>query len=120
MSRFLEIAEDQVRAVPPDNSRPFVEPGIRASLIGNAIRAGAAVGTHLPPQIWRRLSKPLVDALQRGGPSQRPKLAVEQRTALLGEYEDDIATLERVLGESFDDWRSPAGRGSFAERRAAS
>ncbi len=120
VSRFLEIAEDQVRAVPPDNSRPFVEPGIRASLIGNAIRAGAAAGTHLPPQIWRRLSKPLVDALQRGGPSQRPKLAVEQRTALLGEYEDDIATLERVLGESFDDWRSPAGRGSFAERRAAS
>ncbi len=52
------------------------------------------------------VSKPLVDALQRGGTSQRPKLAVEQRTALLGEYEDDIATLERVLGESFDDWRS--------------
>ena len=58
VARFLGIAEDRVSAVPPDNSRPFVEPGLRASVIGRAIRAGAAAGTHLPPQIWRRVSKP--------------------------------------------------------------
>jgi hypothetical protein len=119
VARFLGIAEDRVSAVPPDNSRPFVEPGLRASVVGRAIRAGAAAGTYFPPQLWRRVSKPLVDALQRGGASQRPKLAVEQRTALLSEVEADIATLERVLGESFDDWRSADGRGSFAERTAA-
>jgi len=59
-----------------------------------------------------------VDYLQHGGASHRPKLAVEQRTALLNGVEDDIGTLERVLGESFDDWRSAGGRGSFAERTA--
>jgi hypothetical protein len=61
-------------------------------------------------------SKPLVSLLQHGGPSQRPKLAPEQRTALLGDCLDDIALLEQTLGESFEDWRSAAGRGSFAER----
>ena len=116
VARFLGIAEDRVSALPPDNFRPFVAPGLRASVMGHAIRAGAAAGSHVPPQIWRRVSKPLVGALQRGGTSKRPKLAIEERTALLGECEDDIATLERVLGESFDDWRSAAGRGSFAER----
>jgi hypothetical protein len=29
---------------------------------------------------------------------------------------DDIGLLEEVLGESFEDWRSSAGRGSFKER----
>src|ERR687897_2534934 len=74
VARFLGIAEDLVSAVPPDNSRPFVEPGIRASIIGRVIRAGAAAGTLFPPQIWRRVSKHLVDALQRGGASQQPQL----------------------------------------------
>jgi hypothetical protein len=119
VARFLGIAENRVSgALPPDNFRPFVEPGLRASLMGRAIRAGAAAGSHVPPQIWRRVSKPLVEALQLGGASQRPKLAIAQRTALLAECEDDIVTLERVLGESFDDWRSAGGRGSFAERTA--
>jgi hypothetical protein len=35
---------------------------------------------------------------------------------LLGDCADDIALLEEVLGESFQDWRSTTGRGSFAER----
>ena len=116
VTRFLGIAEDRISAVPPDNFRPFVEPGIRALVIGRAIRAGAAAGSQMPPQIWRRVSKPLVEAFHRGGATQRPKLAIEQRTALLGDCQDDIATLERVLDESFDDWRSATGRGSFAER----
>jgi hypothetical protein len=54
--------------------------------------------------------------LQHGGHTQRPKLAAEQRMALLGDCLDDIALLEETLGESFEDWRSAAGRGSFAER----
>ena len=116
VARFLGITGDQVTTIPPDNARPFVEPGPRASLLGNAIRAGAAAGRYLPPEIWRRASRPLVTALQRGGPTQRPKLGVEQRTSLLGDSAADIAVLERVLGESFVDWRSATGRGSFAER----
>jgi hypothetical protein len=116
VARLLGIAEDQVTTIPPDNARPFVEPGLRASVLGRAIRVGAAAASYAPPQVWRRASKPLVSLLRRGGPSQRPKLAPEQRTALLGDCLEDITLLEQTLGESFADWRSAAGRGSFAER----
>lgn len=117
-ARFLGIAEDQIASIPPDNARRFVEPGVRTSVLGRLIRAGAAAGTHLPPHVWRQASKPLVRMLQRGGPIQRPKLAPEQRKALLGDCADDISLLEQTLGESFEDWRSVEGRGSFAERTA--
>ena len=116
VARFLGIAEDQVATIPPDNARPFVEPGLRTSVLGRVIRAGATAASYAPPQVWRRASKPLVSLLQHGGRSQRPKLVPEQRTALLGDCLDDIALLEQTLGESFEDWRSAAGRGSFAER----
>jgi Sulfotransferase family len=116
VTRFLGIAEDQVTTIPADNARPFVEPGLRTSVLGHVIRAGATAASYAPPQVWRRASKPLVSLLHRGGHSQRPKLAPEQRTALLGDCLDDIALLEQTLGESFGDWRSAAGRGSFAER----
>jgi hypothetical protein len=116
VARFVGIAEDQVATIPPDNARPFVEPGLRTSVLGRVIRAGATAASYAPPQVWRRASKPLVSLLQHGGHSQRPKLASEQRTALLGDCSDDIALLEQTLGDSFEDWRSAAGRGSFAER----
>jgi hypothetical protein len=116
VARFLGIAEDQVITIPPDNARPFVEPGLRASMLGRVIRAGAKAASYARPQVWRRASKPLVRLLQPGGHSQRPKLRPEQRTALLGDCADDISLLEQTLGESFEDWRSAAGRGSFAER----
>jgi Sulfotransferase family len=118
VARFLGIAENQVTTIPPDNARPFVEPGLRTSVLGRVIRAGSTAASYAPPQVWRRTSKPLVRLLQHGGRSQRPKLAPEQRTALLGDCLDDIALLEQTLSESFEDWRSEAGRGSFAERTA--
>jgi hypothetical protein len=116
VARFLGIAEDHVTTIPPDNARPFVQPGLRTSMLGRVIRAGAAAGSYAPPQAWRRASKPLLNLLRHGGSTQRPKLAPEQRTALLGDCLDDIALLEETLGQSFEDWRSDAGRGSFAER----
>jgi hypothetical protein len=61
-----------------------------------------------------------VAALQRGGHEQRPQLSSDQRRVLLDPCLDDIALLESVLGESFEDWRSARGRGSFKERVAGS
>ena len=88
VARFLGIAEDLVTTIPRDNARPFVQPGLRASVLGRVIRAGAATASYAPPDVWRRVSKPFVSLLQHGGPTQRPKLASVQRTALL----------ERLLG----------------------
>ena len=115
---FLGVAPDRIEAVPPDNSRGFVVPGVRTAVLGGVIRAGARAGAYVRPELWRRASRPLVEALQHGGQEHRPRLSTEQRTALLDDCLDDIATLEDVLGESFEDWRSPSGRGSFLQRQA--
>ena len=116
VARFIGVAEGRVRAVPPDNSRGFVHAGPRTQVLSTVIRAGAAAGSLVPPQLWRRASRPLVVALQRGGPAQRPRLSADQRSELLADVADDIGLLEEVLGESFADWRSVSGRGSFRER----
>jgi hypothetical protein len=120
VASFLGIAGDQIVTVPPDNSRPFVAPGLRTSVLGRVIRAGAAAGQLFPPAVWRRASGPLLAALRYGGSMRRPKLGTEQRKELLADCADDIALLDQVLGESFSDWHSTTGRGSFAERVAAS
>jgi hypothetical protein len=116
VSRFLGIAEDQIATVPPDNSRVYVPDSRRTRVLGSVIRAGALAGSYAPPQVWRTVSRPLVDALQQGGEEPRPTLTAEERQHLLQPCLEDIAVLENVLGESFDDWRSVAGRGSFRER----
>jgi hypothetical protein len=114
--RFLDIALDQVAMIPADNSRPFVPVGVRSAVLGPLIRAGAAAAAYAPPAVWRKASRPLTFALQHRGHQQRPRLAPETRTELVRDCLADIALLEDVLSESFDDWRSSTGRGSFAER----
>jgi hypothetical protein len=116
VSRFLDIAPDQVSLIPADNSRPFVPIGFRSAVLGPLIRAGAAAGAYAPPEIWRWASKPLTSALQHRGLEKRPRLAPEHRAELVQDCLGDIALLEDVLSESFDDWRSSTGRGSFRER----
>jgi hypothetical protein len=118
VARFLGIEEGRLDTVPPDNSRGFVRPGPRAVALGRVIRLGAAAGAYAPPEVWRQVSRPLVRALQHGGPDRRPKLSPDQRRELLDDCLDDIGLLEEVLGQSFDDWRSHEGRGSFTERVA--
>ena len=112
--RFLGIAEDRIGQVPADNSRPFVGPGLRTTVIGQAIRSGAALGQHLPPTFWRQASKPLVAALQFRGSRHRPALPPGSGLSCSGTSRRDIALLEEVLGESFQDWRSTTGRGAYA------
>jgi hypothetical protein len=117
--RFLGVPEAAVTAIPSDNSRVFVRDGVRARTMGPVIRAGATAGQFLPPQVWRRLSRPLIDQLQKGGDPARPKLTPEQRRVLLEPHLSDIALLEDVTGESFDDWRTTERAGdSFASRAA--
>jgi hypothetical protein len=116
---FLGVEGKQVDQIPSDNSRPFVKDGVRARTMGPVIRAGASVGQFLPPQVWRAVSKPLISQLHRGGDAARPKLTPEQRTTLLEPHLDDIALLEEVTGESFEQWKTYREGGSFDSRRAS-
>jgi UDP-GlcNAc:undecaprenyl-phosphate GlcNAc-1-phosphate transferase len=43
-------------------------------------------------------------------------MSAADRRHVLAPLLDDVALLERVTGQSFDDWRADAGRGSFASR----
>ncbi len=114
---FLGVEGKQVESIPSDNSRPFVKDGVRVRAVAPVIRAGATVGQFLPPQVWRAVSKPLVSQLHRGGDTARPRLTPEQRTALLEPHLEDIALLEEVTGESFEQWRTYREGSSFDSRR---
>lgn len=116
--RFLGIREGQVTSIPRDNSRPYVAPGWRPRVFGPAVRGGAWAGQFVPPEIWRRLSVPLVARLQTSD-AHRPSLTPAQRERLLPAFADDIALLADLTGEDFSDWLSTRDRGSFAERTGA-
>jgi hypothetical protein len=114
---FLGVEGVDISTIPSDNSRPFVRDGVRARAVGPVIRAGAAVGQFLPPQVWRRVSKPLISQLHKGGDTARPRLTLEQRAALYAPHRDDVELLEEVTGESFEQWKTYREGSSFHSRR---
>jgi hypothetical protein len=116
---FLGVEGADIETIPSDNSRVFVSDGVRTRTVGPVIRAGAAVGQFLPPKVWRTVSKPLISQLHKGGDASRPKLTPEQREALLAPHLEDIALLEKVTGESFEQWRTYREGSSFVSRRTA-
>jgi hypothetical protein len=115
--RFLGVSEGLVTEVPSGNSRPFVHPSLRTRVLGPVVRAGAAAGQFLPPRAWRSLSKPLVGQLHQRGNPARPRLTPEQGEQLRRPFLEDIALLEEVTGESFDDWRAHREGHSFHTRQ---
>lgn len=114
-SRFLGITPGTVATIPRDNSRSYVPPGWRPTVLGPVVRAGAWAGQFAPPELWRRASAPLVARL-RSGDLRRPRLDPEQRERLLPAFADDVRLLSRLTGQDFSDWLSTDDKGSFAER----
>lgn len=114
---FLGVREGVITEVPALNVSTYVDPTLRTRVLQAAVRQGAAIGRHFPPQVWRTLSAPLLWAL-RGVPRNRPELEPAQRRELLAYFEDDIARLERVTGDSFSDWVSDRGRGTYSVRKS--
>ncbi|SDJ04247.1 Sulfotransferase family protein [Frankineae bacterium MT45] len=112
---FLGVERHPAAKSKPDNVHPYVTPSARQRALSSVIRAGAGLGAYAPPQIWRSVETPLRAALHSGG-GRRPQLTVDQRREALTRFVDDIGLLEEVLGRSFDDWRSDAGRGEFSQR----
>lgn len=117
IGRFLGV-EGLASAPQAENSRPYVADTPRARALGRVIRAGAAAGAYLPPQVWRRASRPLLAARHRNG-ARRPQLTPEERRAVLAPLADDIRLLSEVTGESYADWLGDRGRGEFGPRAEA-
>jgi len=110
---FLGVATGVIAGAQRANSHPFVAPSARASALSRTLRAGAALGAYAPPQVWRRLSRPLLASLHRAG-SRRPVLDADLRLRLVEAYREDNALLEEITGRSFSDWLGTTSRGQFA------
>jgi Sulfotransferase domain len=117
VSAFLGVGPPEVAEVPADNARVFVSNGPRTRALSSVIRTGASIGQFFPPQVWRRASLPLVRQLHRGGQAARPKLTPQQRNELLKPHLEDIALLEQVTGQSYQDWLGYRDGGTFQSRR---
>jgi Sulfotransferase family len=115
---FLGVDHHPAVDARPENVKPFVTPGSRTRTLANAVRAGATVGAYLPPGVWRTASRPLLRLLQAGG-GNRPRLAVGHRRVLVELFADDIRLLERVTGESYEDWLGDEGPGEFSTHRTS-
>ena len=115
---FLNVDAEAAPAIPRDNSRVFRPDTGRNRLLAAAVRAGAALGSYLPPEVWRTASVPLLQQLHRSD-VDRPELTPDQRGQVLAPLLPDIELLEKVTGESFADWRAEVGRGSYAARTQA-
>jgi hypothetical protein len=116
VDRFLGVAPHPTREATPENVHPYVGDSARVRALGLAVRAGAHVGSALPPQAWRAVESQVLKALHANG-TRRPRLTEEERSAALVGLADDIRDLEQVTGESYADWLGPTGRGDFTERR---
>jgi hypothetical protein len=112
------VAEDVLIDIPSGNSRPFVVPSLRTRILGPVVRAGARAGQFLPPEAWRKASRPLVEQLHHRGNPARPKLTQEQRVALRRPFLEDIDLLEQVTGKSYDEWRVHRDGDSFHTRQS--
>ncbi|MGY1784946.1 sulfotransferase family protein [Geodermatophilus sp. SYSU D00698] len=116
VSAFLGVEPGVAHTVAPENVKPYVADTPRYRALARVTRAGAALGAYAPPQVWRQVSRPLLAALHaRRAP--RPPMPVEVRREVLAPLLPDVALLEELTGESFDDWRSDTGRGDFRSRR---
>ena len=109
---FLGVSTGLIAGAQRANSHPYVAPSRRATGLSRTLRAGAALGAYAPPQVWRRLSRPLLASLQREG-ARRPVLDADLRLRLVEAYREDNALLGELTGRSFADWMGTTSRGQF-------
>jgi hypothetical protein len=112
---FLGVARHSARMAQAENVHPFVADSVRVRRLGRLVRTGAALGSHLPPHLWRGVERRLLNSLHRKG-IRRPRLSPESRAAALEGLVDDIRDLELLTGDSFADWLGPTGGGDFSGR----
>jgi hypothetical protein len=115
--RFLGVDEGRISIVPSSNVSTWVEPTAANQALRQLVRVGAAGGAYVPPQVWRTASRPLLHVLHRGG-RQRPQLDPEVRQVLVQRFAADVGLLGEVMGQSYADWLSPVGRGTYSARRS--
>ena len=115
--RFLGVRTGEITALPESNVGRWALHGRLNHVLRRLIRAGAVVGSWLPPRHWRRAQRPLLGVLQRHR-APRPHVTEAQRAELVGLFAEDNALLGELLGADYSDWMSLTGRGTYTVRRS--
>jgi hypothetical protein len=103
---FLGVRTGVLAEVPRENvNRHVVEDNAVNGVLRWLLRTGGGLGQHFPVPLRLAARGPVLTVLHRkNGP--RPVTTPEERAALLPLFADDIALLESVTGETYDDWLS--------------
>jgi hypothetical protein len=103
---FLGVATGLLRSIPKENvNRHVVEDNAVNRTLRGVLRAGGTFGHRFPVPLRLAARGPLLTVLHRKQ-GTRPVTTPEERAALLPSFADDIALLQDVTGERYDDWLS--------------
>jgi hypothetical protein len=115
--RFLGVEPGVVTEAPAKNVGGYVPPSLYNQALRVAFRHGAAVGSHFPPQVWRKASLPLQWLIQRT-PQHRPELKAADRARLIDYYAEDITLVEEETGWDLEAWRTYRSGGTYSVRKS--
>ena len=103
---FLGVRTGLLTSVPKENvNRHVVEENGLNRVLRGLLRAGGRVGHRFPVPLRLAARGPILALLHRKT-GARPVTTPAERAALLPRFADDIALLQEVTGERYDDWLS--------------
>ena len=103
---FLGAETGVLTAIPKENvNRHVVEDTTVNAALRWLLRTGGAFGHRFPAPLRQAARGPLLTVLHRKT-GARPVTTPEERAALLPLFAGDIALLQEVTGERYDDWLS--------------
>ena len=114
---FLGVETGVLASIPKENvNRHVVEDNRVNQVLRALLRSGGRFGHRFPVPLRLAARGPLLTLLHRRR-GTRPVTTPQERAALLPQFADDIALLQEVTGERYDDWLSvdrhaPAARQS--------
>jgi hypothetical protein len=95
-----------LREIPRENvNRHVVEDNGVNRVLRGLLRAGGRFGHRFPVPLRLAARGPILTVLHRKE-GARPVTTPQERAALLPLFVDDIALLQDVTGERYDDWLS--------------
>jgi Sulfotransferase family len=115
--RFLGVDQGLVTDIPARNVGGYVPPSMYTEVLRTLFRRGAELGSHFPPQVWRKASLPLQWLIQRT-PQHRPELAEGDRAQLVSYFDEDITIVEEETGWDLDAWRTYRVGGTYSVRKS--
>jgi Sulfotransferase domain len=103
---FLGVRTGVLQAIPRENvNRHVVEDNAVNRMLRGLLRAGGRFGHRFPVPLRLAARGPLLTVLHRKR-GHRPVTTPQERAALLPLFADDIALLQDVTGQRYDDWLS--------------